>query len=258
MWMLDGLIGDLPSKPRSSSEWLDYFRVNEEPAVLPEAGPRLSEDEKEAVISSVQEFQLGENSEGKHLHRLAREYAQRNDDEDYLRAAEYFIREEQRHARYLRDFLATEGYGTVRKRWADTVFRRLRHLANLEVSIGVLLTAEIIAKVYYAALKEATRSPMLHKICARILRDEDAHVRFQAERLAILRRGRTKTEMRITHLLHRVLYFGACLVVWRNHGKAIRHGGMDFQIYWRHCWAEFRTALERTDPKSYTSTPNSG
>jgi hypothetical protein len=28
-----------------------------------------------------------------------------------LRAGEYFIREEQRHARYLRDFLALEGFG---------------------------------------------------------------------------------------------------------------------------------------------------
>ncbi len=223
---------------------------------MPEGGPRLTEGEREAVIPSVQEFQLGENSEGKHLHRLAREYAERNDDEDYLRAAEYFIREEQRHARYLRDFLAAEGYGTVRKRWADTIFRRLRHLANLEVSIGVLLTAEILAKVYYAALKEATRSPMLGRICARILRDEDAHVRFQAERLAILRRARKPMAMGITNLLHRVLYVGACLVVWRNHSKAIRRGGMGFGVYWRRSWEEFRAAAEIMDPKIYPDMPD--
>ena len=38
----------------------------------------------------------------------------------FLRAGEYFIREEQRHARYLRDFLALEGFGTAKRRWADT------------------------------------------------------------------------------------------------------------------------------------------
>ncbi len=237
--------------PRSSREWLEHFRANEEPEELPREEPRLSEEEKEAVISSVQEFQLGENSEGKHLHRLAGDHAARVGDGEYLQAIEYFIREEQRHARYLRDFLALEGFGTVKNRWADNVFRRLRHLANLEVSIGVLLTAEIIAKVYYAALAEATRSPMLRRICARILRDEEAHVRFQAERLAILRRARSRPGTKLTLLLHRALFFGACLVVRRNHGKAIRRGGMSFRRYWRRCWSEFDDAAKVMDPKGY-------
>lgn len=242
---------DASQEPRSSREWLDHFRANEEPEVLPEGGPLLSDAERKAVIPSVQEFQLGENSEGRHLHQRSREYAEEAGDEHYLRAVEYFIREEQRHARYLRDFLATEGAGTLKKTWADTVFRRLRNLTGLEVSIGVLVTAEIIAKVYYAALKEATRSPMLRRICARILNDEEAHVRFQAERLAILRWNRTGAAMRITHLLHRLLFLGACLVVWRNHGKVIRRGGMGFAGYWRRCWEEFGAASEIMDPKSY-------
>ncbi len=241
------------SGPRSSREWLASFRANEEPEALPQGGTRLSEAEKEAVTSSVQEFQLGENSEGKHLHRLAGEYARKSGDAEYLQAVEYFIREEQRHARYLKDFLAQEGFGTIKHRWADTVFRRLRHLANLEVSIGVLITAEIIAKVYYAALGEATRSPMLRRICHRILRDEEAHVHFQAERLGILRRARPGPGMLATALLHRVLFLGACVVVWRNHGKAIRRGGMGFGAYWRRCWEEFEVASRIMDPKKYMS-----
>ena len=144
---------------------------------------------------------------------------------------EYFIREEQRHARYLRDFLASEGFGTVKKSWVDTVFRKLRNLAGLEVSVGVLVTAEIIAKVYYAALGKATRSPMLGRICARILRDEEAHVRFQSERLAILRRYRSELGMMLTRLLHRALFLGACLVVWRNHDEAMRRGGLGLRGY---------------------------
>ncbi len=243
------------SGPRSSREWLELFQANEEPESLPREGPRLSEVEKDAVISSVQEFQLGENSEGKHLHRLAKEYARKSGEGEYLRAVEYFIREEQRHARYLKDFLAAEGFATIKHRWADTVFRRLRHLANLEVSIGVLITAEIIAKVYYAALGEATGSPMLRRICRRILRDEEAHVRFQAERLAILRRTRPEPGMRATTLLHRVLFLGACVVVWRNHGKAIRRGGMSFGAYWRLCWEEFEAASRIMDPKKYPFLP---
>jgi hypothetical protein len=102
---------------------VEHFRANEKPEALPREGPRLSEAEREAVVASIQEFQLGESSEGRHLHRLATEYARQTGDEDYLRAVEYFIREEQRHAHYLRNFLALEGFGTVKQRWADTVFQ---------------------------------------------------------------------------------------------------------------------------------------
>jgi hypothetical protein len=246
------------SGPHSSREWLELFQTNEEPEALPREGAHLSEVEKDAVISSVQEFQLGENSEGKHLHRLAREYACKSGDGDYLRAVEYFIREEQRHARYLKEFLAAEGFGTIKHRWADTAFRKLRHLANLEVSISVLITAEIIAKVYYAALGEATGSPMLRRICHRILRDEEAHVRFQAERLTILRRTRSGPGVRATALLHRTMFLGACLIVWHNHGKAIRRGGMDFGTYWKRCWEEFESASGIMVPRRRSSLPSPG
>ncbi len=127
----------------------------------------------------------------------------------------------------------------------------MRNLAGLEVSVGVLITAEIIAKVYYAALGKSTRSPMLRRVCERILRDEEAHVRFQAERLAILRRDRPEIGMKLTRLLHRALFLGACLVVWRNHGKAIRCGVLGFRTYWRRCWEEFDAALSMMEPGSY-------
>ncbi|CAN5882635.1 hypothetical protein BH23ACT11_BH23ACT11_22270 [soil metagenome] len=240
-------------RPLNSREWLERFRGNEEPEVLPEGGPKLTEAGQEAVILSVQKFQLGENSEGKNLHRRTGEYAEENEDPEYLLTIEYFIREEQRHARYPRDFLASEGFGTIKKRWADSVFRKLRNLAGLEVSVAVLVTAEIIAKVYYAALNEATRSPMLRAICNRVLRDEEAHVSFQAERLAILRHDRPKPGMTLTRLLPRVLFFGAVLVVWRNHGKTMRRGG--FRRYWKRCWEEFRSATEIMDPGNYERLP---
>jgi len=52
-------------------------------------------------------------------------------------------------------------------------------------------------------------------------------------------------------LLHRALFFGACLVVWRNHGKPIRRGGFGFRGYWRRCWEEFDAALRMMEPGSY-------
>ena len=91
--------------PKSSREWVEHFRANEKPEALPREGPRLSEAEKEAVVASVQEFQLGESSEGMHLHRPAAEYARQTGDGDYLLAVEYFIDTEAARA-FLDDFVA--------------------------------------------------------------------------------------------------------------------------------------------------------
>ena len=46
--------------PKSSREWMEHFRANEKPEALPREGSRLSEAEREAVVASDQEFQLGE------------------------------------------------------------------------------------------------------------------------------------------------------------------------------------------------------
>ena len=139
----------------------------------------------------MQEFQLGESSEGRHLMTRAIRHAADTGDVDYIPALRLFIAEEHRHARDLGRVLDLAGIPRVGRTWPDTVFRWLRKGAGLELSIAVLVTAEIIAKVYYAALREATHAPVLRRLCDQILADEVQHVRFQAERVAILRRGKS-------------------------------------------------------------------
>ncbi len=243
---------------RSSSEWLDYFRRNAD-QLLPipwEHGPELTDKERESIAASVQGFQLGESSEGRHLAKCARDYAQSSGDVEYYPAIQLFIREEQRHARELGRFMERSGIPMIRKTWPDTVFRRLRHLASLEQSIGVLVTAEIIAKVYYPALREAACSGILQAICEQIIRDEAPHVEFQCERLAILRRQCSTPGLVLRHGLHRVLFFGTIFVVWMKHGRALRAGHYGFWRLWSTCWTEFADARRRMDPRSYTKAEN--
>ena len=143
------------------------------------------------------------------------------------------------------------GIATIKKTWPDTVFRKLRQFADLEVSISVLITAEIIAKVYYPALREATHSPVLRTLCDQIIHDEAPHVEFQAQRLAILRKTRGSIPLRIRHGLHRFLFLGTCLVVWYKHGRAFRAGGLGFRAFWRNCWREFASARKLMNPTTY-------
>ncbi len=234
---------------RTSLEWCAYYAANAVAANVPWTSTvRLTHDERQAIAASVQEFQLGESSEGRHLHAAARAYATRTGDYAYVSAIEAFIREEQRHARDLGRFLMAEGIPLTKESWPDVVFRWLRRGADLEVTVSVLVTAEIIAQLYYAALHSATQSPVLRALCDRILADEAAHVRFQAERLAMVRTGRGPVAVALAVAAQRVLFAGAALVVWSGHRSVMTRGGFSFRRYWRECWARFGDAAALMEP----------
>jgi hypothetical protein len=239
--------------PWSSDEWYDYFQANAKALrdIPWERGAELAEAERDAIAASVQGFQLGESSEGRHLLHCATAYAEQTDDPAYREAVRLFIGEEQRHARDLGRFLQLAGVPLLTRTWPDSVFRWLRRRAGLELSVSVLLTAEIIATVYYVALRAATRSSVLQRLCDQILADEGEHVRFQCERLAILRQGRTSWSLGSVHMLHRILFWGTCLVVWWKHGRALRAGGFGLRRFWRGAWQEMNAALRLMDPRSY-------
>jgi len=233
-------------QPRTSSEWTSYYEQNARALLeVPwNVGAELSPQEVAAVRSSLQAFQAGESSEGHHLLRYAKAYAARTGDKAYVPAIQLFIAEEQRHARDLGRFLKLNGISLVRTTFTDVVFRKLRHLfAGLEVSITVLVTAEIIAKVYYAALRDATASLILRCLCDQILRDELMHVQFQVQHLAVLRSHRSRLGMVVTMALQRFLFLGATSVVGIFHRRTLSEGSYDFRKWWHCCWAEFNTGF---------------
>src|SRR5439155_14849689 len=92
---------------------------------------------------------------------------------------------------------------------------------------------------------------VLRTLCRQILRDEVAHVSFQSERLAILRRNRSRAYVWTANGLHRVLYGGTLLVVWWKHGPAMRAGGLGVRKFWQWAWRELNVALRQMDPWRY-------
>src|SRR5688500_16995737 len=235
---------------RTTEQWRQYFTDNAASLLhIPwHLGVSFTRDERDDLAASIQEFQLGESSEGKHIFRQAKAYAGKSGDVAYPHTLGLFIAEEHRHARDLGRVLDLAGIPRATHAWPDTVFRWLRHRAGLELSIAVLVTAEIIAKVYYAALRDATGSPVLRRLCDQILADEHAHVRFQCERVAILRRRRARWLIPLLDAAHRVLMAGTCLVVWHKHGRALRAGGFGFVRFWRETWHERNAAARIMNP----------
>jgi len=243
--------------PWNSHQWCRYFRRNATQLLeIPwEQGVTLTPAERDAIAESVREFQLGESAEGRHFVGAAKAYAARSGDHEYVDAVRLLIAEEQRHARELGRFLDLAGIPRARATWSDGVFRWLRKRAGLEVCVAVLLTAEIIAKVYYDALAQASDSLVLARICAQILRDEEEHVRFQAERLGLLRAARFAPAVFLSHAMHRLMLAVASLVVWRKHRHALRAGGYGFFGYWRACQQELRIALHHMAPTRRRKRP---
>lgn len=230
-----------------SRDWRIHFERNAA-ALLPipwDVGPDLTDEEIAAISASLQEFQAGEYSEGRHLYTFAQAYAAKTGDYEYVRAIRLFIAEEQRHALSLGRFLAINGIPLVDTTFKDWVFRRLRNLiSSLELSIAVLVTAELIAKVYYRLLREATQSVVLRRLCDQILSDEQAHVAFQCGHLRKLRGGRGPVALAATLAAQRVLFAGTALVVGWSHRRVIRRGRFTLFKWWGRCWKEFDEELQ--------------
>ncbi len=222
----------------TETDWLRYFRANSAEPWLPwDDGYRLSGAERTVVIESIQQFQLGENAQGRRLLERARAHAQILDAR-YEAALRLFIQEEQRHSSFLGRFLASQGERCLARHWVHALFRRLRGFAGLELRMRVLATAEVLAIPYYTALREATGSMLLRSICTRILEEESEHLRFQAFTFGRFGLRRPRLMRSFVRAAHRWFLMATTLLVWMEHAPVFRSGGYSLARLWTHSLAE--------------------
>jgi hypothetical protein len=239
-----------------SRRWCAYFRSNRLSAGFPVAtdGYRLSRPERRAIERSIQQFQLGEGSKGKRLLRRGLAYSRTEHDAHFLRALYLFIQEEQRHSACLLEFMRHHGIEPLQRQWVDSVFRFLRGLAGLELSLRVLVTAEIIAIPYYRALRNATNSPQLQEICSRILADEVGHLRFQASMLSRLKPNRSAVMRRSLRVAHRAFLIVTAFVVWREHRQVFIAARCTMRGFLGSTWKQMNAFLGNFPPGRHAQT----
>lgn len=204
-------------------------------------------EEKKLITSSIQQFQRGENSEGKNLIQ----FAKLSNLPYYHDTIVHFIREEQRHAKILGEWMDRNEIVRIKNHWVDNVFRKLRRLYNLENSIQILLTAEIVAAVYYKALQKSTSSDSLKAICDQILFDEDIHLNFQCYTLAVLRAKKSQIANTFAIGIQIILMASTSLVVWKEHRKVLKKGGYSFLNFTREIFSLLRICI-----KNINQNPN--
>ncbi|MFL5241059.1 MAG: ferritin-like domain-containing protein [Gemmataceae bacterium] len=240
------------SRPRSTADWIAYFQGNASrnravPWTRGEMRPETT-----AIARSLQAWQLGETSEGRHLLAVATRYAARNGDLEFPALIGLFIREEQRHGELLGQFLDLAGIGRIQADWGDSLFRAVRYcLTNMEIWTTPVVMVETLATIYYNAIRRATGSRVLQTICCQILADEIPHVQFQCERLAQILRHRSRFGFQLTLLAQRLLFLVIVVLVWSGHRCALRAGGYSWRHYWRASWSKMNCSWRKMDPQRY-------
>jgi hypothetical protein len=238
----------------SSPEWFAYFTKNaaRQRDIPWEQGACVSAAELNEIAASLRAWQLGETSDGAHLLAAAKNYAAKVGDPDFPEVVRLFIKEEQRHGGNLGRFLDLAGVERARSDWGDTLFRFVRYsFPSMEVWATPVVMVETHAMIYYHAIRCATRSPVLRRICEQILADEVAHIRFQCQRLAILHRRRARWLRALIVAAHRPMFAAVTLAIWAGHRRALRAGGYPFSRFWRAAWRRMRYAWRKMAPESY-------
>lgn len=232
-------------------QWVIYFIKNKSnrPSLNWQSIYELTDEEYDSIYSSIRIFQKGESSEAKHIFKQANEFLSNKQDRSYMEALTLFINEEHKHSFELKRFMGLQNIPVITKHWSDSAFRQLRRTGGLEQSISVLLTAEIIAAVYYKALREATKSDLLQQLCTQILSDEKMHIQFQSEAVSQFYQARSNYNNKIITSLKKILLSGTVLVVWFGHSKVLKKASYNFFSFHGACFKEFYTSINITNNK---------
>lgn len=226
---------DIPAHVESNStRWVTHFRANlyRDWGIPWECDVALPESVRMCVAASIAEFQRGESSEALHYLAKSDAFARHEADPDFHAASILFVREENGHAGLLLRFMRRVGIPPRKRVFSDGVFRQLRAHSDLGWSSRVLIIAELIAQEYYPCLREATSHPVLRRICDKIICDEDAHIRFQVERIAHLEASLSSWGIFVRDCAQTILMAGAAVVVYAGH-RSVLNARVRFARFFR-------------------------
>jgi hypothetical protein len=171
----------------NTTYWINHFTQNAEitrSIILTDEPCSLPESIRIPLARSIAIFQLGESGGGTRLRAYAQKIAPLQNFQGYLDAMDLFIAEEQGHARLLAKLLGHLGGTPLQKQWTNSIFRSLRVLVNVEFNIQVLLTAELIAEVYFGNLFLRVPDVAVKQVARKLLADEMKHLVFQRQFLS--------------------------------------------------------------------------
>jgi len=232
---------------KNSNYWIGHFKANAlEKRINWNLKPNITPAEMCTILPSLQAWQLGETSEGKHLIAASTKYAHAIGDLPYIEAVKLFIKEEQKHGNNLGMYLDRIGQPRVTKNWGDSLFRRVRYFnTNMETWTLAVVVVESTAQIFYQSLKDATNCELLKQICNDILIDEAYHITFQTERLAIIYDSKNSFSKAWRRIVYKYFFYMTATLVWIGHRKLFKAGGNSFDSYSRKMEHKYMRTLKK-------------
>ncbi|MDB6006773.1 MAG: hypothetical protein JWR15_3760 [Prosthecobacter sp.] len=235
----------------NTQHWISHFEANTaliRELPLPATACALPDHVRTALARSIGIFQLGESGGGTRLRRYTRSIASLENLQGYQRAVDLFVAEEQSHAALLARTVMHLRGTLLKNQWTNSIFRWMRDLVNLEFNIQVLLTAELIAEVYFGLLALRCSDAVVQTIAKKLLRDEMGHLSFQRDFLFERLQTFTPAVQRLWRWQFHAIHFSTAIVVAWDHRECLRGLGVrpaDFRARAVRCWESFQSRLER-------------
>ena len=239
----------------SSCDWIAYFYENAQTAarqIKPEMEVAIPDDIRRVVQSSLTAWQLGKTSGGGYLRVAAGQYADEHDDQAFLSAVDFFIREGQRHGKALGEWLDLSGFTRKRSDLGESLFRLCRYaIPSYAVWASVVVMVESMEEIYFTAVRRLVPCPRLKMECEQILRDVGRHVQFQCEHLAVVKHRLPRSLRILLSNMEAAFYGVVCLAVWMGHGKLMRMAGLSLPKFVVAAMRKYRVLRRLSNPDSY-------
>lgn len=235
----------------NTQHWIQHFEANtrlNHSLALPACDCPLPHKEREALARSLATFQLGESGGGTRLRRYTQSIPSLGTLKGYQRAVDLFVAEEQSHAALLARTVEHLRGTLLQKQWTNSIFRWMRDLVNLEFNIQVLLTAELVAEVYFGLLSLRCTDPVVQTVARKLLRDEMGHLSFQRDFLFERLKTLTPAMQRLWRLQFQLIHHATAAVVAWDHRDCLRVLKItpaEFRARAVRCWQSFQMRLER-------------
>ena len=233
-------------KLQDLNEWENYFLKNKSnlQKIAWNYKDLLSKKEKDCISSSIGKFQLGEYSEGQKLIEFCDKYSRKYEDKILKKITALFIKEEQAHSYILKRFMELNNIPILKSDWTDNIFRLIRSISGYELSITVLITAEIISLTYYNALSKATKNNLLKDICLKIIEEERKHISYESMLLKNMRKQKMRIFQLLIFISHKLFFLCSVLLVLIDHRKVIFAGGFNAYSFCFKSIEEFNIAFK--------------
>jgi len=221
------------------SYWIRHFRHNRLNRAEPEwdAALRLDDRRREALASSLAEYQLGDGGGPCRLIASDAE-ALRASDDQVREVIDLWFAEEKEHSRLLQGAVVRLGGSLIEDSYAFRLFNQCRRVFDAQFEMLVLLIVEIVSTGYYRVIRAHCDDEPISDMCRLILRDEAGHVAFHRDRLRSLYPEGPRLPWRLNFML---LGWACAAFLWLGHGRRLRVVGGSWAEFSRHV----RTGLTR-------------